>query len=239
LPDILKNTKQSDNGLREVWFIRHGESVANAGGRTTEAATYPLTERGYRQAEQLAAGLERTPDLIVHSPYVRARETAEPAMRRFPKTPVEVWPVQEVQYLDPALCVGTTQDERHVLAMEYWQKCDPLHRAPNAESFADFVMRAHAALEAVSKRSEPLTYIFCHGHFMRALAWLLLFRPAELSAAAMRHFMQMLSAYIVYNCAIQTVYLHPGGERSLGGLWVLPGVEHEPLQSTLRGQEGT
>jgi probable phosphoglycerate mutase len=231
--------KQSDNGLRQVWFIRHGESVANAGGRTKEAGTYSLTERGFRQAEQLAEALPQVPDLIVHSPYVRARQTAEPSIRRFAKTTVEEWPVQEVQYLDPALCVGTTQDERHVLAEEYWRRCDPLAAAPNAESFVDFMMRTSGALEALALRSEPLTYVYCHGHFMRALVWLLLFRPTELTEMAMRHFRQMMQAYIVYNCAIQAVYFHPGGERSLGGLWVPQGVEHEPLQATLRGQEGT
>src|ERR1043165_5780158 len=92
---------------REVWFIRHGESVANAGGRTTEAGIYPLTELGFRQAEQLAAALAaepKAPELIVHSSYVRARQTSEPTQRQFPSVPVEEWPVHEVQYLDPALC---------------------------------------------------------------------------------------------------------------------------------------
>src|SRR5882757_2285534 len=97
---------------REVWFIRHSESVANAGARTREAPTYPLSELGSRQAEQLAAALNAEPDLIVVSPYVRARQTAEPTIRRFPNTRVEEWPVHEVQYLAPALCVDTTQEER-------------------------------------------------------------------------------------------------------------------------------
>src|SRR5687767_13515487 len=109
---------QRDKGAREVWFIRHGESVANAGGRTAEAGSYPLTERGSRQAAQLAAALPLEPDFIIHSPYLRARQTAEPSMGRFAKVPSDEWPVQEVQYLDPALCVNTTQDERHVLAFD-------------------------------------------------------------------------------------------------------------------------
>src|SRR5947209_5845813 len=110
---------------RDVWFIRHSESAANAGGRTREAPTYPLSELGFRQAEQLAAALHAEPDLIVVSPYVRARQTAEPAIRRFPRARVEEWPVQEVQYLDPALCVDTTQEERRALSDAYWQRCDP------------------------------------------------------------------------------------------------------------------
>jgi 2,3-bisphosphoglycerate-dependent phosphoglycerate mutase len=229
---------QRDKGPREVWFIRHGESVANAGGRTTEAGIYPLTERGFRQASQLAAALPLEPDFIIHSPYLRARQTAEPTMGRFASVPNEEWSVQEVQYLDPALCVNTTQDERHVLAFDYWEKCDPYTAAPNAESFVDFVLRARTALDRLAARTERLTYVFCHGHFMRALAWLLLFRPSELTRAAMLHFRQFMQSYLVRNCAVQTVYFHENGATSLGGLWVPDGVEHEPIQATLRGQEG-
>ena len=42
------------NSVREVWFIRHAESVANAGARTREAPTYPLSDLGFRQAAELA-----------------------------------------------------------------------------------------------------------------------------------------------------------------------------------------
>ena len=42
---------------REIWFIRHGESVANAGARTDEASGYALTELGFRQAGQVATAL--------------------------------------------------------------------------------------------------------------------------------------------------------------------------------------
>ena len=58
---------------REAWFIRHAESVANAGARTKEASSYPLSELGFRQAQQLAHALPAEPDLIIISPYIRAR----------------------------------------------------------------------------------------------------------------------------------------------------------------------
>ena len=48
-------------------------------------------------------------------------------MARFAHVPVEEWPVQEVQYLAPAKCVGTTQDERRAFSVEYWDRCDPEH----------------------------------------------------------------------------------------------------------------
>lgn len=212
---------------REVWFIRHGESVANAGGRTTEAATYPLSALGFRQAQQLAAAFAVEPDLIVVSPYLRARQTAEVSMARFPEVRVEEWPVQEVQYLDPALCVGTTQEERIAMAHAYWEQCDPHHAAPNAESFVHFIQRAGDTIERLAARSERRVFVFCHGHFMNAVAWLLRTRTAEMDAVAMRHFFEFIHGFKVMNCALLPLHFRTDGARSLGELWVPPGVESE------------
>jgi 2,3-bisphosphoglycerate-dependent phosphoglycerate mutase len=211
--------------LREVFFIRHGESVANAGARTTEASGYELSELGFRQAEQIAAALPGQPDLIVHSPYKRAFQTATPAIRRFPSVPVEEWAVQEVQYLDPAKCVGTTQDERRVMSHEYWDRCEPDHAEPNAESFSVFISRVRQSLGQFSARSEQRTFVFCHGQFMSAVAWLVLSRPAVIDRLAMRRFYQFIHGYSVPNGAVLTVFYHGDGSRSLGGLWLPEGVE--------------
>ena len=226
------------NSVREVWFIRHAESVANAGARTREAPTYPLSELGFRQAEQFAAALPAEPDLIVVSPYVRAQQTADFAIRRFPNARIEEWPVQEVQYLDPALCVDTTQDERNALADAYWERCDPHHAAPDAESFTGFIARAADALHRLSKRSEKMTFIFCHGRMMDALAWLNISPPPVVDAAAMRRFSKFMHGFTVPNCSVLPLHFHRDGRRSLGALWVPDGVETEPGGRNRIGQEG-
>ena len=211
--------------MREVWFIRHGESLANAGARTTEASGYGLTELGVRQAAQVAAALSAEPDLIVHSPYHRAKQTALPSIQRFAKVPVEEWPVQEVQYLDPAKCAGTTQDERRAMSLEYWDRCEPAHAEPDAESFHVFIERARQSLHGLSQRSEGRTFVFCHGQFMSAIAWLLLSRPAIIDKIAMRRFYQFIHGYSVPNGSVMPVFFHHDGTRSLGGLWLPDGVE--------------
>jgi 2,3-bisphosphoglycerate-dependent phosphoglycerate mutase len=229
---------QNRSAAREVWFIRHGESLANAGGRTKETATCPLTELGLRQSQQLAAALPAEPEFIVHSTYLRARQTAEPTMERFCRVPVDEWTVQEVQYLDPVLCVDTTQDDRRLLAQSYWQQCEPHHAPPGAESFAFFIERARATMAALSQRRERLTYVFSHGHFIRAIAWTILFRPSALDVSAMQHFRQFMASYPVPNCAIVPLYLHETGAHSLGALWVPDGLEREhcePVPSYLVG----
>jgi broad specificity phosphatase PhoE len=210
---------------REVWFIRHGESIANAGARTVEASGYELTPLGFRQAEQVARALPEAPDLIVHSPYVRAKQTAEPSIRRFANISTIEWPVQEVQYLDPAKCVGTTQDERRAMSLEYWDRCDPEHAEPNAESFVVFIERVRQSLAGFSQRHERRTFVFSHGQFMSAAAWLILSRPAVIDSVAMRRFYQFIHGYSVPNGAVMPVFYHPDGARSLGGLWLPDGVE--------------
>lgn len=217
----------SASSHREVWFIRHSESIANAGARTREAPTYPLSEFGLRQADQLARELHVEPELIVVSPYVRAMQTAEPAIRRFHRALVEKWEVHEVQYLDPAVCVDTTQDERRDLSHGYWERADPHHAAPGAESFAGFIARAESALEQLARRAERRTFIFSHGQFMSAVAWLVLTRPTAVDSGAMRRYFQFIHATTVPNCAILPLYLHADGSRSVGAFRVPKGVDVE------------
>lgn len=223
---------------REVWFIRHAESVANAGGRTKEAPSYPLSELGFRQADQLGGALPVNPDLVVVSPYTRARQTAEAFLRRAPQLPVEVWPVQEVQYLDPALCVDTTQDERRVMSREYWDRADAEYAPPAAESFVTFVDRAQHALNRLAERMEERTYVFCHGQFISAVAWLILSRPARIDSAAMRRFYQFIHGYSVPNCSVLPVYFHPPSNLAVGGLWLPQGVESDAPHLAAAGLAG-
>lgn len=226
------------NSDREAWFIRHAESVGNAGARTQEASSYPLSELGFRQARQLAAALPLEPDLILVSPYVRAQQTADFAIRRFPNVRVEVWPVQEVQYLDPALCVGTTQDERNVLADAYWDRCEPDYAAPDAESFTGFIARAADTLQRLGKRTEKRIFVFCHGRMMDAFAWLNLTRPSVINVSAMRQFSNFFRGFTVPNCSVLPLHFHPDGRRSMGAIWVPDGVEPEAAGRHRPGQEG-
>ena len=63
-----------------VFLIRHGESQSNAGLPTTSPNNVALTPQGRQQARHVADFLKFYPslDLIVTSPYLRAKQTAEP-----------------------------------------------------------------------------------------------------------------------------------------------------------------
>ena len=94
--------------LVRVARFRHGESCANAGSATTDPASIQLTEKGKRQACTIGELAANPPSIIICSPYLRAKETAAPTLRRFPSTPWEIWPIQEFTYLAQDRCAGTS-----------------------------------------------------------------------------------------------------------------------------------
>lgn len=71
------NNAPAGNDLCTIWFLRHGESVANAAGRFAgQGDDSPLTLRGRTQARQAAHRLPGGLTWIVSSPLRRARESA-------------------------------------------------------------------------------------------------------------------------------------------------------------------
>lgn len=172
-----------------VRFIRHGESVANAGGVTEEPHSVPLTALGRQQAKALARSFAEPPDLIVTSPYIRARDTAAPTAARFADVPLEVWPVHEVCCLAPGRCVGTTSMQRRPWVEAFWERADPHHRdGEGAETYTEFAGRVRAALGRLADLPPQRIVVFSHGQFMKAIEWEIVQRNPPLDAEAMRGF---------------------------------------------------
>ncbi|HEX9332176.1 MAG TPA: histidine phosphatase family protein [Anaerolineales bacterium] len=70
----------SDRPIYTFVFLRHGESVGNAEARWQGQSDYVLTEKGREQARALVKRWKSENvkfDLIISSPLVRAKETAE------------------------------------------------------------------------------------------------------------------------------------------------------------------
>lgn len=156
---------------KKIVLIRHGESAANAGLATSDPASIPLTETGRLQAEQIAEKVKIVPDLIIVSPYLRAKQTAEPMITRFPQAKVECWPeVREFTYLSPASCIGTTTEERKERVKAFWQAADPCYvDGEGAESFSRFMQRVDLVLQKLDDVDAKNILVFTHGQFMRAL----------------------------------------------------------------------
>jgi broad specificity phosphatase PhoE len=152
-----------------TWLVRHGQSTANAGLPTEGYGDVPLTELGREQACAAARRVDRQPDLLIVSPFLRARATGEAIEARWPATRRETWPIQELTYLSPARCHGTTSATRRPMVEAYWRRCDPHYvDGSDAESFSAFLNRLrdfHQRLVALD-----CSYVIAvgHGQFFRA-----------------------------------------------------------------------
>lgn len=170
---------------REICVIRHGESEGNIGLPTDMPASIRLTERGHRQAVDVAGCFTQAPDLIVTSPYVRTQQTAAPLLARYPWVPMEIWPVHEFTYLNPLKYAGTTQNQRGEFARSYWRQCDPhWNDGDGAESFVDFVGRIDDLLARLAVSTALSLVAFTHGYFIKGLQ-LRLANPRVLVDAAL------------------------------------------------------
>ncbi|MCP3802621.1 histidine phosphatase family protein [Allokutzneria sp. A3M-2-11 16] len=183
-----------------VWLIRHGESDSNVGGPSSTPGETPLTAIGHRQAAQLARAIPVPPGLIVSSPYWRARQTAQPAMDRFPGTPSEVWPVQEFTHLGSLDGRSTTVQERRPYVQAYWNRADPDLREGGAESFADLVARVRDCLARLGKHRPGPIMVFTHENFIKCVMWVLLNQPGAIDRRAMLSFREFHDSNTVANC---------------------------------------
>lgn len=170
-------------------FIRHGQSTGNAGIPCDDLALLELTQKGWDQSGEVAAQWNRKPNLIVTSPYLRAKQTARPTSQRFPDIPVEVWPIQEFTYLQPSRWNGTSSTERMPFIERYWAAADPDYcDGEGAESFNSLLSRVEAALRRLEGfPEEALVYLFSHGQFIQATRSVIT-RPGRTTAERMLDF---------------------------------------------------
>jgi 2,3-bisphosphoglycerate-dependent phosphoglycerate mutase len=178
-----------------VWLIRHGESESNAGAPSKEPGASALTELGHWQAEQVALAFAQAPALIVTSPYLRAAQTAQPTISRFPAAACEEWPVEEFTYLGHLRHRSMTSTERRPYVREYWERSDPEAGSGGAESFADLIRRGRDMLGRLTEQRQGPVAVFTHGIFMRAVAWSLVSGVTVPSAADMGAFRQFAGSY--------------------------------------------
>lgn len=175
-----------------VWLIRHGESTANAGLITVNAASSPLTARGREQALRAAGQVPRRPDVIVVSPMQRAIETAAPIIARWPDVPQETWAIQEFTYLSHAKVHGLNVAGRRPMAAAYWRRENPEYvDGDDAESFAAVAGRLKAFHERLLTL-DGFVVVVGHGQFFHAYKtalqqgltitpqWMRAFRRADL-----------------------------------------------------------
>lgn len=158
--------------MKNIYFVRHGESASNA-ARKTLGAGAPLTARGQEQSRVVAQYLATlSAQIIVTSPYERARDTAL-IIRECVGLPVEVsdlfrerrWPsgVLNLPYDNPVRL--QIEGQMH----NAYQADDASFRVGDEENFSDLFDRAARAQRYLESLRESTVVVVTHGTFLRFL----------------------------------------------------------------------
>lgn len=170
----------------KLWIVRHGQSAGNVARAAADAAglpmidiaqrdvDVPLSDLGEQQARALghwfaALPEEERPEIVLASPYIRARQTARAVCEaggitgpRRPPIIDERLREREFGVFDRLTTSGIRQkfpdlaEHRALLGKFY-------HRPPGGESWADVILRLRSALDTVSlHHADRRVLIVCH-----------------------------------------------------------------------------
>lgn len=190
---------------RELWLVRHGESVGNVAATRAEIeglevipldardADVPLSDTGREQAAALGewlAGRRGTIDTYWASPYLRARETLALALADSGETTVlvdERLRDRELGILD--LLTRTGVARRHPDEMARRKHLGKFyHRPPGGESWADVALRLRSFLREALEGPGESAMMVAHDAVVMLLLYVLLpLGEEELLAFAGEH----------------------------------------------------
>jgi len=155
--------------MTTVYLARHGESDWNVERRWQGHADRPLTDRGRRQAQELAARLADVElEAVYSSDLRRAWETAEAVAR---SQGLEVVRLPELREVDVGSWSGFTRDEcaeRFPEAFARWQAGGS--GWGDGESYEDMGKRVVSAIERLSaEHPGGAVLVVSHGGPIRAV----------------------------------------------------------------------
>ena len=147
------------------YFVRHGESEANAARRFAGRTDSPLTARGRQQAEAVAETLAKVHfDRIVSSPLARCRDTAVVIARRH-QLPVDLEP--DLVEIDVGEKTGAPFDE--IVGLPEWRD-DGFVAWPRGETLEEVLSRAHRVITRIAAESAgQRVLVVGHGGVTRIL----------------------------------------------------------------------
>ena len=174
------------NWPERMWLVRHGQSQGNVARDAADEAglamidiamrdvDVPLSELGHRQAD--AAGryfaslpADERPELILSSPYVRARQTAEAickagGLANGASKPIIDERLREREFgiFDRLTTVGIR--ERFPEEAEHRKRLGKFyHRPPGGESWADVILRLRSMMNTINLHyCDRRVLVVCH-----------------------------------------------------------------------------
>lgn len=197
----LSNTVLQIPLMKTITFIRHGQSVANAGGLTVAHHAIPLSGLGELQADVLSTLLPTNPALILTSSFLRAQQTASPFEQRIGLAATDHPLLHEFDNFDLSLIAGMNGAQREPLREAYWLAFDPNQRmGKTAETFTEFDQRVAAFMPHLQELPDQ-TIAFGHGMWIGMLIWKLLgFSSSD--SLGMKTFRRFQMGLPMPNCAV-------------------------------------
>lgn len=213
-----------------LWIVRHGESAGNVARDAAMAASLPIIDIAVRDVDVPLSGLgerqaaalgdwfgakppDERPTVILASPYVRARHTAEivratAAMAQDDITMVSDERLREKEFgvLDRLTKFGIEAqypeqaEFRRILGKFY-------HRPPGGESWCDVILRLRSMVDTVTRdyRRERVL-IVCHSVVVLCMRYLLERMTEE-------QILTIDRAEEVANCSVTTYQFDPAQGR--------------------------
>lgn len=158
---------------QEIWLVRHGQSAGNVARDAAEAAAglhidiatrdvdVPLSDLGVEQAHDLADWFaampaHARPNVVLHSPYVRAADTARIILSRMGTSPMMV--VQSDERLREKEFGIIDRLTSHGIAHKYPELFEQRQhvgkfyfRPPGGESWCDVILRLRSVLDTITR----------------------------------------------------------------------------------------
>ncbi|MGM0125175.1 hypothetical protein IGI37_002573 [Enterococcus sp. AZ194] len=148
-----------------IYFARHGETQWNKDGLVCGRADIPLTEKGYQQAEALGKKVKTlsTPiTKIIHSPLIRAKETARAVSEANQISMIEDARLAEFDF--------GIYDGRPVANIEFQtDRPNFAVRFPKGESVLDVAARIYPLIEECLADEENTYLLVCHNALIRVI----------------------------------------------------------------------
>lgn len=155
--------------MKQLYFVRHGETVLNQAGRWSGTINTPLTQKGHAQAERAGKSVVTRQlqfDLIISSPLDRALQTAEYIARaiEYPSTRIDVSEL----FIERGF--GSLEGTPHRLRLDaHYALNEAAVDKYGGEPFADLQKRAQRAHEYLQICEADSILVVAHSAFGRAL----------------------------------------------------------------------
>ena len=156
-----------------IYIIRHAIAVAEGTPEYEQDSDRPLTDKGRKKMRQIVKGLQTLGvdfDLIVSSPYVRARETAEIIAKQFKMSKKLVFSDNLTPMAEPASLLPELKEKYSVDSIAL------VGHEPHLSSLVGFLTSEAGQLDVTLKKG-GVCYLVAddlhHDNHRATLEWLL------------------------------------------------------------------